>query len=41
LDQASRARFTQAMRAHGAQGGLIVVATHEPLGFNATQELVL
>ena len=41
LDQASRARFAQAMRAYGAQGGLIVVATHEPLGFNTAQELVL
>lgn len=41
LDQASRIRFAQAMRAHCAEGGLIVVATHEPLGFETTRELAL
>lgn len=41
LDQASRTRFAQAMRAHCAEGGLIVVATHEPLGFETTRELAL
>jgi heme exporter protein A len=41
LDQASRARFAQAMRAHCAEGGIIVVATHEPLGFETTRELAL
>ena len=41
LDQASRVRFAQAMRAHCVEGGLIVVATHEPLGFETTRELAL
>ena len=41
LDQASRARLAQAMRAHCAEGGIIVVATHEPLGFVTTRELAL
>jgi len=41
LDQASRTRFAQAMRAHCAEGGIIVVATHEPLGFETTRELAL
>ena len=41
LDQASRARFAQAMGAHCAEGGIIVVATHEPLGFETTRELAL
>lgn len=41
LDQVSRARFAQAMRAHCAEGGLIVVATHEALGFETTLELAL
>ncbi|MFM9154003.1 MAG: heme ABC exporter ATP-binding protein CcmA [Methylocystis sp.] len=41
LDQASRTRLAQAMRAHCAEGGIIVVATHEPLGFVTTRELAL
>ncbi len=41
LDQASRTRLAQAMRAHCAEGGIIIVATHEPLGFVTTRELAL
>lgn len=41
LDKASRARFAAAMRDHCALGGLIVAATHEPLGLEEAAELAL
>jgi heme exporter protein A len=41
LDKASRAKFAAAMRDHCAQGGLIVAATHEPLGLEEAGELAL
>jgi heme exporter protein A len=41
LDAASRQKFALAMRDHCALGGMIVAATHEPLGFDETRELRL
>ena len=41
LDAASREKFALAMRDHCALGGMIVAATHEPLGFDETRELRL
>jgi heme exporter protein A len=41
LDRASREKFAAAMREHCAQGGLIVAATHEPLGLDEAKELAL
>ena len=35
LDAAAQARFAEVMRAHLAAGGLIVAATHAPLGLEA------
>jgi heme exporter protein A len=40
LDAAAQARFSEIMRAHLASGGLIVAATHAPLGL-AGEELKL
>ena len=39
LDRASREKFAAAMREHCAQGGLIVAATHEPLGLDEAKEI--
>lgn len=39
LDKASERRFTELMREHLASGGLIIAATHLPLGLSNTQEL--
>ncbi len=39
LDAASRRRFADVMRDHCARGGLIVAATHEPLGDFEAREL--
>jgi heme exporter protein A len=41
LDAASREKFAHAMREHCALGGMIVAATHEPLGLDETRELQL
>jgi len=41
LDAAGQERFTGLMREHLAGGGLIVAATHAPLGLAAAQELRL
>jgi heme exporter protein A len=41
LDRASREKFAAAMRDHCALGGLIVAATHEPLGLAEAGELAL
>jgi heme exporter protein A len=41
LDRASREKFAAAMRDHCALGGLIVAATHEPLGLQEAGELAL
>lgn len=41
LDRASREKFAIAMREHCAQGGLIVAATHEPLGLDEASSLAL
>lgn len=41
LDRASREKFAAAMREHCARGGLIVAATHEPLGLEEARELSL
>lgn len=41
LDRASREKFAAAMRDHCALGGLIVAATHEPLGLEEAGELAL
>jgi heme exporter protein A len=41
LDRASRERLAQAMTAHRALGGMIVAATHEPLGLEDARELAL
>jgi heme exporter protein A len=41
LDASSREKFALAMRDHCALGGMIVAATHEPLGFDETRELRL
>lgn len=41
LDAASRARLARLMKEHRALGGMIVVATHEPLGLEDARELSL
>jgi heme exporter protein A len=41
LDKASETRFSALMRAHCAGGGMIVAATHLPLGLEGTRELKL
>lgn len=41
LDRASREKFAAAMREHCALGGLIIAATHEPLGLDEARELAL
>ncbi len=41
LDRASREKFAGVLRDHCAQGGLIVAATHEPLGLEEAGELAL
>jgi heme exporter protein A len=41
LDRASRERLAAAMTAHLAEGGMIVAATHEPLGLTGARELAL
>jgi heme exporter protein A len=41
LDLASQARLAELMRAHLAGGGLIVAATHGPLGLEGVNELQL
>ncbi|MGD9541222.1 heme ABC exporter ATP-binding protein CcmA [Methylocystis sp.] len=41
LDKASREKFAAAMREHCAEGGLIVAATHEPLGLEEAATLAL
>jgi heme exporter protein A len=41
LDQAAQAQLVELMRGHLAGGGLILAATHAPLGLDAVQELRL
>jgi heme exporter protein A len=41
LDSAAQARLTELMRKHLAGGGLIVAATHGPLGLDGARELRL
>ncbi|WP_424361244.1 heme ABC exporter ATP-binding protein CcmA [Methylocystis parvus] len=41
LDRASREKFAAVMRDHCALGGIIVAATHEPLGLEEASELAL
>lgn len=41
LDRGAREKFAEIMRDHCARGGLIVAATHEPLGLLAAAELTL
>jgi heme exporter protein A len=41
LDRGSREKFAAVMRDHCAKGGLIVAATHEPLGLEEAGELAL
>ncbi|QGM96508.1 heme ABC exporter ATP-binding protein CcmA [Methylocystis parvus] len=41
LDKASRGKFAAAMRDHCALGGIVVAATHEPLGLEEAAELAL
>jgi heme exporter protein A len=41
LDAAAQARLADIMRRHLAGGGLILAATHGPLGLDATRELIL
>ena len=41
LDRAARERLAHAMTEHLAQGGMIVAATHEPLGLDGARELAL
>lgn len=41
LDQASRQHFTHLMQAHLSNGGMIVAATHEPLGLDSAAQLQL
>ena len=41
LDSASQERLSQMMRVHRAQGGVIIAATHAPLGLEGAQELRL
>jgi heme exporter protein A len=41
LDVGSQERFAQAMKEHRASGGMILAATHAPLGLIDAQELRL
>lgn len=41
LDRASREKVARVMQTHCEQGGLIVAATHEPLGLDGVAELAL
>jgi len=41
LDRGSRKKIAGVMQAHCAQGGMIVAATHEPLGIDGAGELAL
>ncbi len=41
LDHASHARLEAAMAAHQAGGGIVVAASHQPLGLNNARHLVL
>jgi len=41
LDKRARDQFAQAMRAHCEEGGIVIAATHEPLGFETTRTLDL
>ncbi len=41
LDSRARDRFAQAMRQHCEEGGIVVVSTHDPLGFETTRTLDL
>lgn len=41
LDRASRERLAAAMTEHLAEGGMIIAATHEPLGLAGARELAL
>lgn len=41
LDTASRERLAEAMREHLGKGGMIVAATHEPLGLESARHLEL
>jgi heme exporter protein A len=41
LDAASRLQFAQVMRDHCAQGGMIIAATHEPIGLEGARFLPL
>jgi heme exporter protein A len=39
LDRASESRFAELMRGHLAEGGIIIAATHLPLGLEGAREL--
>jgi len=41
LDRASEMRFGELMREHLGQGGIVLAATHQPLGLKGAQELRL
>lgn len=41
LDQASRERLSGIVNAHLAEGGLVIAATHQPLGFTPSTEFAL
>jgi len=41
LDSRARDHFAQAMRQHCEEGGIVVVSTHDPLGFETTRTLDL
>ena len=41
LDKASEARFAELMRGHLAEGGMIIAATHLPLGLEGGKALVM
>jgi heme exporter protein A len=41
LDAASQLRLADVMRRHLAGGGMIIAATHGPLGIDAARELML
>jgi len=41
LDAAAQSRLTELMRAHLAKGGLVIAATHGPIGLDTTLELRL
>lgn len=41
LDAASQARLAQSMAAHRAKGGMIIAATHAPVGLEDCAELRL